>query len=301
MDLEFKDEMLIPQINGEVYFQIYEIENWLRRICLTAYMVQFGTNWLQYIPNDVLNSFKSKAKRNEDFFYLDIDTNDNVIWAATHAELMKLILNDTLSEKIKRLTGFTKSTLFQKLDELRIIRNTLAHNHPLTSTTATIIKGTIASLFQGIKLFKERILYHPGRISQAANGIIAYFDKKMEGNDWSKFQAYLSLDNGIYSLVCLPTPDRSATYPRAHELILFYKKVLDEILAFTCNKDGDEYCILFPEATDDMIKKNIIDVFIRSRNESIGIWTNTRFEEQNPKYVCNPKIWFYENQRPLEE
>lgn len=28
--LQFKDEMLIPLINGEVYYAIYELENWLR-------------------------------------------------------------------------------------------------------------------------------------------------------------------------------------------------------------------------------------------------------------------------------
>jgi hypothetical protein len=35
MYLEFKAEMLIPSSNGEVYNQVYELENWFRRICLT--------------------------------------------------------------------------------------------------------------------------------------------------------------------------------------------------------------------------------------------------------------------------
>lgn len=302
MHLEFKDEMLIPQVNGEIYFQIYEIENWLRRICLTAYMMQFGANWLENIPTDILNSFKSKAKKNEELFYLDIDANDNLIWTATHGELMKLILNDAISERIKWLTGFTKLNISQKLEELKNIRNILAHNRPLTNTAVTIVKGTLVSLFQGIKIFKERILYPPIERFRVENEIIEYFDKKMEDNNWSKFQGALSLDDGIYSLVCLPAIDPRPPYPSAYQLLLFYKKVLEEILAFTYNKQGEEYCVLFPEATHDTIKKRIIDVFLESRNAGIpGIWTNTRFEEQSPKYICNPKIWFYENQRPTVE
>jgi len=153
-----------------------------------------------------------------------------------------------------------------------------------------------------LTVFKERILYPPLRRFRVENEITEYFNKKMEGNDWSKFQAFISLDNGIYSLVCLPVYGFGGTYPSAYKLLFLYKEVLEEILAFTCNKLGDEYCVLFPEVTNDALKKNIIDVFIQSRDADLdNVWTNTRFEEQSPKYVCNPKIWFYENQRPTEE
>jgi hypothetical protein len=51
MYLEFKAEMLIPSSNGEVYNQVYELENWFRRICLTAYMKEFGKGWIVKYPN----------------------------------------------------------------------------------------------------------------------------------------------------------------------------------------------------------------------------------------------------------
>ena len=123
----------------------------------------------------------------------------------------------------------------------------------------------------------------------------------MVGNDWSQFQAFLELDYGIYSIACLPARG-SGDYPSASRLLSYYNKVLEDILAFTCNKSGVEYCVLFPQATNDKAKKKIVDIFIQSRNAGVDkIWTNTNFENQNPKYICNPKIWFYENNRPQEE
>jgi len=56
MQLEFKDEMLVPTTNGEMYFKIYEVENWLRRICLTAYMKKYGSNWMRNIPSNLVNT-----------------------------------------------------------------------------------------------------------------------------------------------------------------------------------------------------------------------------------------------------
>lgn len=131
MQLEFKQEMLIPTVNGEMYFQIYGLENWLRRICLAAYMQEFGAEWMSHIPQQALNNIRSKRQKSEDLFYLDLAGEDNLIWMATHAELMGLLLNDKISLQIKRLMNFNKISLSQKLEELRYVRNILAHNRVL--------------------------------------------------------------------------------------------------------------------------------------------------------------------------
>lgn len=292
--------MLIPSINGEVYYQIYEIENWYRRICLTAYMKEFGAEWMSYVPTQILNTFKSRSKKSEELFYLDLDADDNLIWTATQGELKTLLLEDAIAHQIKALTGFSKSTLSQKLDELKEIRNILAHNRALTNTAITIVTGIIVSLMQGVKHFKNRVLYADLKSGdELTDKVFSYFNEKMERNDWGKFQAVAFMKGDIYELACWPGPnqDSNGTYPSASKLLEIYKDVLDNILAIAINKRGDEYTVLFTQKINDGAIKRIINLFIKVPD----IWTQTSFEEQNPKFVCNPKIWFYEHQRSIEE
>src|SRR5205085_6165975 len=113
------------------------------------------------------------------------------------------------------------------------------------------------------KVFKERLLYPSSKPFRVESEITTYFDMRMKDNDWSKFQAAIFLDDGIYSLACLPAAGHSGTYPSASKLLSFYKGVLEDILAFTCNKLVDEYSVLFTDMTNEAIKKKIINVFIK--------------------------------------
>jgi hypothetical protein len=301
MTLEFKDELLIPRINGEVYFKIYELENWLRRISLTAYMKEFGADWKNRIPVQLRNGIESRAKQNEDMFYLDLSGDDNLIWTATQWELKALLLDDAIAHQIKDLTGFSKSTLSQKLEELKGIRNILAHNKALTNTAITIVTGVIASLMQGVKYFKIRVLYADLKSGDEVtnNAVFSYFENAMEENDWGKFQAVAFMKGDIYELACWPGPNQAyeGTYLSASKLLEIYKNVLANILAIAINKRGYEYTVLFTPKIEDQAIRKIINLFTKKHD----IWTQTSFEQQNPKFICNPKIWFYENRRPLEE
>src|SRR5712692_3937950 len=247
-----------------------------------------------------LNTFKSRSKESEELFYLDLDADDNLIWTATQGELKTLLLEDAIAHQIKALTGFSKSTLSQKLDELKEIRNILAHNRALTNTAITIVTGIIVSLMQGVKHFKNRVLYADLKSGdELTDKVFSYFNEKMERNDWGKFQAVAFMKGDIYELACWPGPnqDSNGTYPSASKLLEIYKDVLDNILAIAINKRGDEYTVLFTQKINDGAIKRIINLFIKVPD----IWTQTSFEEQNPKFVCNPKIWFYEHQRSIEE
>ncbi len=309
MYLEFKDEMLIPSINGEVYFQIYELENWFRRICLTAYMKEFGADWITHIPKQILNSFRSKFHKSQELLHLDIRGDDNLIWLATHSELIQLLLLGEVASQVSLLTGITQTSLSQKLDELKHIRNILAHNRAFSETTLVIVRGIIASLRQGIQYFKEEVLYpNNSKILMGKtfpvedengffdNELSRYLMARQQKYKAHKLQVFISLYKDLYSLVSLPI-DREGTYPSAARLLDAYQDVLEYILAFTLNKTGDEYSVLIPISISLEAIKRVIDKFIPEPH----IWTNTGFEQQNPKYICNPKIWFYENRRPLEE
>lgn len=298
MTLEFKDEMLIPSINGDIYFKAYELENWYRRICLTAYMKEYGADWIIHAPVQIFNSVKSRAKQNEDLFYFDLGNDENLIWTATQGELMYLLLNDAVANQIKDLTGFSKSTLSQKLDELKGIRNMLAHNRALTNTAATIVTGIFTSLMQGVRHFKDQVLYSELKSGDPrSDRVFSYFEKEMEGNDWGKFQAVAFIKHDIYELASWQGTDQEDGYPSASKLLGAFRPALQNILAIAINKTGVEYTVLFPSKIDSNSLEQIIALFVRSKD----IWTTTCFEEQNPKYICNPKIWFYENERPFDE
>lgn len=310
MYLEFKDEMLIPSINGEVYYQVYELENWFRRICLTAYMKEFGTDWINHIPRPIYKSIRSNFNKSQDLLHLDIQGDDNLIWMATHGELMQLLTQNEVSAQVRLLTGFTQAALSQKLDELRYIRNVLAHNRAFSETTLIIVRGIITSLMQAVQFFKKQVLYDTNNTKKLIgklfrrdvgtrffdNDVSRYLVMRERKYEPYKFQVYITLYEDIYSLISLPV-DREGFYPVAARLLEEYREVLESILAFTINKSGDEYCVLIPRAIPEDVIKRAIDIFIPEPQ----IWANTEFEQQSPKYICNPKIWFYENRQPTEE
>lgn len=294
--LEFKDEMLIPNINGEVYYGIYELENWLRRICLTIYMTKFGPNW----TNEILDKRIEKiAKKNEKLLYLGADIDDNIIWAANQGQLMNLLTDEKVKDMVEQLLEFKIKIFDSKLNELREIRNILAHNRALSPRTEFFYKSIYEALQSAIINFKKKILYDNGmeiKDGDFTDKICKYFNQKMNGNNWSVFQAYIANRDNLYSLVCLPVKrnGRMGNYIDTKKLIKRYKKLMKHILAFHINKTGDEYSVLFTSKSDFEKIKEIIDIFVSNPE----FWTTTSYINQDPRYACNPKIWYYENRQP---
>ncbi|KJD38032.1 hypothetical protein QD46_21930 [Paenibacillus polymyxa] len=299
MKLEFRDEMLIPQINGEIYYSIYDLENWLRRICLTVYMIEYGADWMNHVPKKIKDGLVRRISKSQELIYLDADSEENMIWSLTQGELAQMLFNPKVWSRIQELTGFTQERLSQKLNELREIRNLLAHNRALSERTSIIARGIIESLHLVIDRFKNNFLYSSNMEiieDNADNEVCVYFSSKMKGNDWSKFQAFIAGDEVLYSLVCLPIA-LDCRYPSAYKLLNKFNGVMENILSIQVNKTADEFIILIPKkiSKDNCVK--IIDIFL----EKDDLFTYKEFESQHPKYICNPKIWFYENRRPINE
>ncbi len=310
--LEFKQEMLIPKINGKIYYAIYELENWLRRICLTVYMQSFGENWTLEIPSGLSKKLKETEAKNLKFSYLEADNDKNIIWVATLAELVELLRNDKIKDQLEFFINIERENFFDKIKELRQIRNFLAHNRALTKSTEIIVNGIIESLGISIRNFKSHILYNKNNAShdfvfpefdnenneviEDKDEVIRYFFYKAKNTDYSNYQPVIAKGKFLYSLLSLPVP-RNNNYPSAYKLLNQYSIYIDLIIALLINKDGDEYSILISNQANKEIVKGIIDLFLGNDL----IWTSKTFEEQNPKYVCNPKIWFYENREIINE
>ncbi|MGB9856475.1 MAG: hypothetical protein ACPLKS_08075 [Caldisericum exile] len=293
--LKFKDEIVIPKVNVDLYISLYEIENWFKRICYIAYVFKYGQNWIRAFPPEFINKFKNRYNAIKNLLYLDAQLDDNLIWMSTLGELSQLILHESVIPFVETLTGLSKENLKNKIDEIRNIRNLLAHNRALSETTATIFQGITASFRIAIDNFKNYFIYEIGKIlfdNENNDPINLYFQKRIKENDWSKFQAFIAKSEYFYSLVCLPVAP-FGRFVSISKLFNEYKNEMDKILAFLINKEGDEYSILIPYNIEKELIINIIEIFLKKSD----VWTKTPYIKQHPKYICDPKVWFYENRR----
>ena len=106
----------------------------------------------------------------------------------------------------------------------------------------------------------------------------------------SVYQSFVSESPYWLSLVCLPAI-RKSPYVDAAMLLHTYRRWLPEIIAFTLNKTGDEYCILVPNAGDSRQAFEILSRF----SADPDVWTRTPYTSQPAAFACHPQIWFYEN------
>jgi hypothetical protein len=285
LELEFDGELLVPRINWAAYRQIYTLEGWLRRICLAAWMGRFGSDWKEEIDSNLRKSLESRVGRNQQRLYLGAESHDDLIWQATHSELLRLLVAESVVTSIRSLTGVDSDFLKYKLNEIREIRNLLAHNRALSSRTHVILSGALASLEEAVDMFKTEILYGPSDI----------IDDEIWAESGNKpFQAFIARRGSFIEYVCLPV-EHPGRWPDARLLLHAYRDHLDDIVAFCLNKTGDEFLVLTPSALVDESRHSLRNTFAGNPH----VWTNVPFESQQPRFVCSPKIWFYENRSPL--
>ncbi|MFD8795702.1 hypothetical protein [Streptomyces vinaceus] len=294
-ELEFSGELLIPTINMSAYRQIYEVEAWFRRICLTAWMGTFGNSWTQHIDSSLRKNLESRAKRNRQRLYFGAESQDDLIWTATQGELLRLLTAESVSDSVLSLTGADSEFLRGKLDEIREIRNILAHNRALTRRAHTILAGLLASLEEAVETFRANILYGPMEILDDGDEWLgSHLAGLLRGNDWSKFQAFVAGHGDFIGYTSLPV-QRVGSWPDADLLLHAFQDHLDHIVAFCLNKTGDEFTVLAPRNLPQSVQFALCEKFSANPH----VWTGVHFSAQSPKFVCSPKIWFYENNSPF--
>jgi hypothetical protein len=204
--LEYDGELLVPRINFVAYRQIYVLENWLRRICLAAWMGRFGSDWRDHLDSKLLSVLSRRVAQNSQRLYLGAENDSELMWQATHGELIQLIGSDRVAQSIENLTGTSSEFLTRKLDELREIRNLLAHNRALARRTYAILVGLVASLEETVEHFRKHVLYGASNIAGDDSGdeLGSYLAERLQGNDWSKFQAFVSRKGDFVEYVSLP-------------------------------------------------------------------------------------------------
>jgi hypothetical protein len=298
--LHFRHEMLIPDRNGDIYLSVYEIENWLRRICLTSCMIKYGQDWPSQINDHVAKALKRRLDRNRELFCLGAETDSNLIWPTMHGELHNLLLDQEIWPVVEKLTKFGRERLVTKLHELKDFRNLLAHNRAFSSHTEIIFRGLETAIKAGIENFKNAILYSDYDIvpDKDPDPVNVLFQRHMTGNNCGKFQAFLAKNDFFHQFVCLPVKRKwDPAYVSGYKMLQCYRAYLDLVVAFTINKTADEYCVLIPRNTPLDEAEEVWRLFTSNPD----VWTMKPFTEQAPQYITHPKLWFYENRRPVPE
>ncbi len=299
-EIDFFEEIPFPKTNSIMYREVYVLEQWLRRIAFAALMVKYGKDWQGALPNELCKELKARLAELKDRVYLDCENSSNSIWLTTLDELKTIIASDSIWPTVRDLTGYSRSVVSSKIDEMRRIRNTIGHNRAVSSRTITIWRGISASLKSGIETFKREFLYNPDTVlhMDEREEVIAatIFHSKMQGLKGDHPVTVFFESNYACSICRLP--HEPFGYLRISDLVNHFHNLENSLLAILVNKGADEYSIVWPKIMSHGVCLSIIDKSLESLDLDT---TSTPYEHQNPKYICNPIVWFYENQAPAKE
>jgi hypothetical protein len=153
--VEFLEDLPFPESNLIIYRDIYYVEQWLRRILITALLAKHGQRWIDAIPPEILNDLKKRRGSLKGRILLDSENNSNVLWLSTFEERRKICLNPELWPFIKKITAFNETEFTEKLNFLREIRNIIGHNRAATEQTQKICESLVTYFRRGVYVFMK--------------------------------------------------------------------------------------------------------------------------------------------------
>lgn len=284
--VSFESELPLPEVNLFLYRRIYVIEQWMRRLALAALMVRYGSRWNDAIPTEISKGLKARLSGLRNRVAFDTENSDNAIWCLTLEELRSLLLYEKVWPVVKDLTGFDRLELQSRLDDLREIRNVVGHSRAATDYTRKIFEAIDDALERGIAEFRDTLLYdfaglqHAGDLNSDRVAERFYMSRSPLGGE------QISADHHFYYLYVLRPNGRQPI--RLGDLLEHFDDVRRTVLAFLVNRQSlGEFTIVWPRAASEHEHDAVLDRF--------GAFTpmsGQRYEEQNSKYVCHPKIWF---------
>lgn len=205
---------------------------------------------------------------------------------------------------VRQLTDFPKEVLKSKLSEIREIRNVIGHSRAIGGRAELLVTAAASALVTGIEKFKTNLLYaeplevHIGHPEEyEAKSVPARFAEMTANNDWSTFQPMLSEGKYFFSLTRLPVEPFSH-FVGVRSLLTRCGSIYNDLLAIMVNKVGDELTTLvWPKQAKVEVHERVLNFFFENHNR---IWVEVPYPEQAPAAICDPAIWFYENERPQQ-
>lgn len=299
--VSFWEELPIPDANLSIYREVYAIEQWLRRVAYAALMARYGANWRGTLKPELASNLKQRLRQLDGRVYLDCENSDNAIWLLTLDELQELLLADSNWPTVRELTRLSQQVVTSKLSEIREIRNVIGHSRAVGGQAELLTRAAASALRTGIDAFKNQLLYdsasdiHLGSPDDyEEDGVPARFASLTVNNDGSVFQPMLSESKYFYALTRLPCGPYD-DFLGIRQFLAHLGPIRHDILAVLVNKMGVEFTLVWPKASSEATHSRVMDFFFSKHDVA---WISVSYDRQSTAAVCDPAIWFYENQIP---
>lgn len=299
--MSFWEELPIPDANISIYREVYAIEQWLRRIAYAALMARYGADWRGTLESKLASNLKRRLRQLDGRVYLDCENSDNAIWLLTLDELQDILLADSNWPMVKELTHLSQQVLKNKLSEIREIRNVIGHSRAIGGQAELLTRAAASALRTGIDSFKKQLLYdeaseiHSGSPDDyEKDSVPACFAGLTVGNDWSVFQPMLSESKYFYALTRLPCPPFDS-FLGVRRFLERLGPVRHKVLTVLVNKVGAEFTLVWPKESSEATHAQVMSFFFSNHDVA---WISIPYDKQSTAAVCDPAIWFYENQTP---
>ena len=142
---------------------LFRLENSLRVFVYIVLKNNFFDKWchIQITSDDVEEATietiaKKRRNQAQDFGYLGYNVNCPMMYL-TSGELIRIITSDTYWKYFKSYFPASKQIVEHKLDEIGVIRNSLAHFRPLKSDDVEVIKNNAKHALSGVDEFLEQL------------------------------------------------------------------------------------------------------------------------------------------------
>jgi hypothetical protein len=264
-------------------------------------MARYGANWRGTLESKLASTLKQRLRQLDGRVYLDGENSDNAIWLLTLDELQEILLADSNWPMVKELTHLSQRVLKNKLSEIREIRNVIGHSRAVGGQAELLTRAAASALRMGIDSFKKQLLYdqaseiHIGSPNDyEKDSVPARFAGLTVDNDWSVFQPMLSESKYFYALTRLPCEPFDA-FLGIKRFLECLGPVRHKVLAVLVNKTGAEFTLVWSKESSKATHAQVMSFFFSNHNAA---WISIPYDKQSTAAVCDPAIWFYENQTP---
>jgi len=300
MTATWSGEALIPAANLEGYGLVYEAETWLRRICLAAFLLADGPGWVTHLDPRLRGQLERQSAQNSARWYLGVDAEEELLWSTTHWQLAELLKSARVQSQLLRISGVPGGVLADRLRLVSEVRNAFAHNRAISEDTLTVLRGDLSVIRAAAGRFKGNTLYaspeihthgYPSDLKNLGSALEAACQAL------PRQQLFLAANDDFIFLVRLPVPE-FGRWVKSAELRRLLAQFSKSILCVLANIAGDEVQIVMPRTLPEATQLGLLERFA-SIAGSEDVWTRRPPAEQHPADSCWPRLWFYENRRPV--
>jgi hypothetical protein len=188
-----------------------------------------------------------------------------------------------------------------RVDELRQIRNVIGHNRATTAQTLRIFEGIELYIEPGIDRFRRQTLYEDtSEMFTDTSGDPLAAAVATHWNASPSRHVFLQRSAKFYAIVSLPVPP--FTLMSVPDLVEAFHDVRHVILGIYVSGTANEFSVVWPRGALDLEHQAVIEAL-----DGAFEFTETDYADQDPKYVCDPRVWFYFDELrqgrrvPLEE